>query len=70
MDAQPTTAREPAAVVVIGSYLVALVIEVERFPAVGETVNGGGYFETLGSRMVSSTEWSTPCPLSGSAIWT
>ena len=44
------TAREPAAVVVIGSYLVALVMEVERFPAVGETVNGGGYFETHGGK--------------------
>ena len=41
MNAQPAPAGEPA-VVVIGSYLVALVIEVERFPAVGETVNGGG----------------------------
>ena len=50
MNAQPTPAREPAAVVVIGSYLVALVIEVERFPAVGETVNGGGYFETHGGK--------------------
>ena len=37
-------------VVVIGSYLVALVIEVERFPAVGETVSGGGYFETHGGK--------------------
>ena len=43
-------AREPAAVVVIGSYLVALVMEVERFPSVGETVNGGGYFETHGGK--------------------
>ena len=50
MSAQPEPAREPAAVVVIGSYLVALVIEVERFPAVGETVNGGGYFETHGGK--------------------
>ena len=50
MNAQPTPAREPAAVVVIGSYLVALVIEVERFPAVGETVNGRGYFETHGGK--------------------
>ena len=37
-------------VVVIGSYLVALVIEVERFPAVGETVHGRGYFETHGGK--------------------
>ena len=37
-------------VVVIGSYLVALVIEVERFPAVGETVHGHGYFETHGGK--------------------
>ena len=37
-------------VVVIGSYLVALVIEVERFPAVGETVPGSGYFETHGGK--------------------
>ena len=37
-------------VVVIGSYLVALVIEVERFPAVGETVHGSGYFETHGGK--------------------
>ncbi|MDD9985147.1 MAG: ribokinase, partial [Spirochaetaceae bacterium] len=36
--------------VVIGSYLVALVIEVERIPAIGETVNGGGYFETHGGK--------------------
>ena len=43
-------ARERAPVVVIGSYLVALVIEVERFPAVGETVNGHGYFETHGGK--------------------
>jgi len=50
MGAQPAPAREPAAVVVIGSYLVALVMEVERFPAVGETVNGGGYFETHGGK--------------------
>ena len=50
MSAQPAPAREPAAVVVIGSYLVALVMEVERFPAVGETVNGGGYFETHGGK--------------------
>ena len=50
MSAQPEPARDPAAVVVIGSYLVALVIEVERFPAVGETVNGGGYFETHGGK--------------------
>ena len=50
MSAQPEPAREPATVVVIGSYLVALVIEVERFPAVGETVNGGGYFETHGGK--------------------
>lgn len=50
MSAQAASAREPAAVVVIGSYLVALVMEVERFPAVGETVNGGGYFETHGGK--------------------
>ena len=50
MTAESAPAREPAAVVVIGSYLVALVIEVERFPAVGETVNGGGYFETHGGK--------------------
>ena len=50
MSAQPEPPRGPAAVVVIGSYLVALVIEVERFPAVGETVNGGGYFETHGGK--------------------
>ena len=37
-------------VVVVGSYLVALVIEVERFPAVGETVHGHGYFETHGGK--------------------
>ena len=37
-------------VIVIGSYLVALVIEVERFPAVGETVHGHGYFETHGGK--------------------
>ena len=40
----------PAPVVVIGSYLAALVIEVERFPAVGETVHGRGYFETHGGK--------------------
>ena len=50
MTTQEAPAREPAAVVVIGSYLVALVMEVERFPAVGETVNGGGYFETHGGK--------------------
>ena len=50
MTAQSAPARQPAAVVVIGSYLVALVMEVERFPAVGETVNGGGYFETHGGK--------------------
>ena len=50
MSGQSAPVREPAAVVVIGSYLVALVIEVERFPAVGETVNGGGYFETHGGK--------------------
>ena len=44
------TTREAPAVVVIGSYLVALVMEVERFPAVGETVSGGGYFETHGGK--------------------
>ena len=43
-------ATAPAPVVVIGSYLVALVIEVERFPAVGETVHGRGYFETHGGK--------------------
>lgn len=43
-------ARQRAPVVVIGSYLVALVIKVERFPAVGETVNGRGYFETHGGK--------------------
>ena len=37
-------------VVVVGSYLVALVLEVERFPAVGETVHGHGYFETHGGK--------------------
>ena len=42
--------HEAPAVVVIGSYLVALVMEVERFPSVGETVNGGGYFETHGGK--------------------
>lgn len=39
-----------APVVVIGSYLAALVLEVERFPAVGETVPGRGYFETHGGK--------------------
>lgn len=45
-------ASEPASppVVVIGSYLAALVLEVERFPAVGETVPGRGYFETHGGK--------------------
>ena len=45
-----TTREATPGVVVIGSYLVALVMEVERFPAVGETVNGGGYFETHGGK--------------------
>ena len=45
-----TTREAPPGVVVIGSYLVALVMEVERFPSVGETVNGGGYFETHGGK--------------------
>ena len=39
-----------APVVVVGSYLAALVLEVERFPAVGETVPGRGYFETHGGK--------------------
>ena len=55
MNAQPTPAREPAAVVVIGSYLVALVIEVERFPAVGETMDGrtevSAFIEEQGFRL-------------------
>ena len=50
MTTREAPARQPAAVVVIGSYLVALVMEVERFPSVGETVNGGGYFETHGGK--------------------
>ena len=50
MTERSAPAPEPARVVVIGSYLVALVMEVERFPAVGETVNGGGYFETHGGK--------------------
>lgn len=37
-------------VVIIGSYLVALVIKVNRFPIVGETVHGHGYFETHGGK--------------------
>ena len=39
-----------AEVVVVGSYLVALVMEVERIPTVGETVHGGGYFQTHGGK--------------------
>ncbi len=35
---------------VVGSYLVALVMEVERIPTVGETVHGSGYFQTHGGK--------------------
>ena len=39
-----------ASVAVVGSYLVALVMEVERIPTVGETVHGSGYFQTHGGK--------------------
>lgn len=49
-DATAAGSSAPAPVVVIGSYLAALVLEVDRFPAVGETVPGRGYFETHGGK--------------------
>ena len=39
-----------AKVVVAGSYLVALVMEVKRIPSVGETVHGKNYFQTHGGK--------------------
>ena len=45
-----TSAPSAARVAVVGSYLVALVMEVERLPTTGESVHGHGYFQTHGGK--------------------
>ena len=49
-NTQGNTVTKEGHVAVVGSYLVALVMEVERLPNTGETVHGSGYFQTHGGK--------------------